>query len=106
MIQISVFTPTEVLLSNALITLATDRSQNIYMKISGSGNRMERTWLMLRRDGMPIPADRGNYMLTDAELNGNSVLITDTNEGEGIAYQWKIDANTGIFEGQTMVEIR
>ena len=64
--------------------------------------RQKVKWLLLKRDGRPISANRGNYRITNARLNGDVVLIEDTNLAEGIQYLWRIDTKNGTFIDQTM----
>ena len=59
-------------------------------------------WILLKRDGRPIPATRGDYQITGADLEADTLLIQDTNTNEQLQYTWSIAIQDGTFEGQTL----
>lgn len=84
------------------INIIKDNQDRLFISTADIMQRQSAKWLLLKRDGRPISANRGNYRITNARLNGNVVLIEDTNLAEGIQYLWRVDTTNGTFIDQTM----
>lgn len=95
--------PDEIIFSDNNVVIA-QKSGFLYFKKSGHSTDGE--WIMLTRDGNPIPADRGDYGIQKAQEanadDGRVILITDKNNKLGIEYEWTIDYESGRFMGQKM----
>lgn len=63
-------------------------------------------WTLLIRDGKPIPAERGDFQITNLKEKGNHLEIVYSNTKEGMSYIWIIDKKTGVFISQTPKEIK
>jgi len=83
---------------NNLIIAADHQDWLVIRDLSKSQAR----WMLLLRDGLPMPAVRGDYSITAMTRDAGTILITDTNRIEGVEYQWRIDAESGVFLGQEM----
>ena len=70
-----------------------------------SENDRNRNWILLTRDGKPIPPERGNYEISKIVDEGNYLKITDSNTEENIEYVWIVDEATGVFISQTLITV-
>jgi hypothetical protein len=99
--------PESVVFKSADISIG-KQSGMLYLK-SPQGKRPKR-WVLMTRDRDGIPAQRGNYQITNAQgVPGNQpplILITDRNDSEGIEYVWSINAKTGEFLSQSSRAIK
>ena len=63
-------------------------------------------WILLNRDGSPIPANRGEYVIVGTRIDPSAkepiVFITDQNKKARVQYEWMINGKTGRFIGQTV----
>jgi hypothetical protein len=100
---ISISKPGEIVLANQLVSISAKLGQ-LYFKHPNSKRPTE--WILITRGGEGIPSQRGNYrIISTSESNSGkqpTILIVDRNAAEGIEYEWIIDAQTGVFLGQSM----
>ena len=100
------FQPSRDLFSNDAIALATGDNDWIWMRLRPeTSTAVSGYWILLKRDGRPIPATRGEYQITGASVEGDTLLIYDTNENKQLQYTWSIDIQDGTFQGQTMTQL-
>ena len=95
--------PTDIIFTNKTASIGRYKNDLIYVKINPQ--KKNTNWVLLVRDGKPIPPSRGEYKLTDAKLKNNVLYLTDSNKTKGIQYIWAIDHSTGAFISQEMKEI-
>lgn len=95
--------PKEAIFENGKISISAKNGQ---LYFSHRGNKQPNKWLLMTRDRAGIPSQRGNYKISSASeyKSGTKpiILIVDQNRLEGVEYEWIIDAQTGVFLGQSM----
>lgn len=100
------FQPSRVLFEDGVVVLASGDNDWIWMRLKPEANDSGLgEWILLKRDGRPIPATRGDYQITGADLEGDTLLIQDTNTNEQLQYAWSIAIQDGTFKGQTLKQL-
>lgn len=97
--------PGKIVLSKSGIKL-TEKYFGLYFQISEP--MTPGIWTMLVKDGMPIPAFRGDFKITNVYLTrgkNRKLIIIDTNEAERLEYRWEIEPGTGIFIRQSIRQL-
>jgi hypothetical protein len=97
--------PDQIILAAKVAEVGKDANQRLYVRIKDRTGEWN-SWILLTRDGKPIPAERGDYQITSVINIGNSLEITDSNPKEGMSYVWKINKKTGAFVSQTPKAIK
>lgn len=92
--------PNEVLFTSPDFELGKDPENRLYFRAVGDKDH-NKNWILLTRDGKPIPAERGNYEISKIVKVDNYLKITDSNTKEKIDYFWIVDETTGVFISQT-----
>ena len=78
----------------------------LYLSIKSNNATSDTEWIELTKDGMPIPADRGAYKISDARIKNGFLLITDKSIKAKDQYIWKINPKTGIFLEQKYMNLK
>ena len=97
--------PNQIIIAVTGIEVGKDLNHRLYVRSKPRAGAWS-GWTLLTRDGMPIPAERGDYQITSIIKNGKRLEITDSNPKEGMSYIWLIDGKTGVFISQTPKAIR
>ena len=83
-----------------------DDGERLYISVKSNIHTSCTEWLELKRAGRPIPADRGDYQITDARIKNGLLLITDKNLVARDQYIWKVNPKTGVFLNQTYTSLK
>lgn len=97
--------PDQTIFETAGIEAGKDVNQRLYVRTKPRDGDWG-AWTLLIRDGKPIPAERGDYQITNITKRDNHLEITDSNTKEGMSYIWIIDKKTGVFVSQTPKPIK
>ncbi len=89
----------EIILNRKDVKIGVD-SQRLYFSIKDNNLTSGSVWTRLIRDGKAIPANRGDYKITDARIKNGMLFITDTSQAANNKYIWKVNPKTGIFSSQ------
>lgn len=93
--------PNALLYTSPDFELSKDPENRLYFR-AVSDNNQNKNWILLTREGKPIPAERGDYEINKIVDVGGYLEITDSNAQEKIEYIWIVDKSTGIFISQTL----
>jgi hypothetical protein len=88
--------PNQVIYAATGLEAGKDVNQRLYVRTKPRDGEWS-AWTLLIRDGKPIPAERGDYQITNIAKHVNHLEITDSNTKEGMSYIWMIDKkNRGL----------
>ena len=83
-----------------------DDGQRLYFSLKENKLTSSPIWARLIRDGKAIPANRGDYKITDARIKNGMLFITDTSQAANNKYIWKVNPKTGIFSSQVYRDLK
>lgn len=92
----------DIILENDELTIAYNHNERIIAKLKSENSTNE--WLMLTKDGEPIPLTRGRFTITNGSLENGKLWITDTNTINKNKYIWEINKKTGKLIKETFVK--
>ena len=102
---ISMLNPTDSLFEGNGIEILSDSNRLFVRYINDPDGHSKNTPLLLTRDGKPIPADRGDFRITNAKRVGGDLFISDTNTNEKLQFVWRVNGSNGVFVDQSMLNL-
>ena len=69
-----------------------------------STNQASENWQAILREGQPVKYNNSPYRFAAVRLRDGVIEILDINEQQHIGYRWKVDAVTGLFIGQDLLQ--